>query len=163
MTLVTQDDHVIGIGEWKVISERGVLVTHALGSCLGLVVHDPIKRVGGLLHAMLPLAGINPQKAEAQPGMFVETGIPLLFRDYFDAGGSRENAIIKAVGCANPLRAGSVFHVGKRNFEVLMKILEKNKLRLAARDVGGTVSRTLRCDSATGIVVLSRGPKRWRL
>jgi chemotaxis protein CheD len=64
----------------KVGAAEDLLVTHALGSCLGLMVYDPEARVGGLLHAMLPLSKINPEKARSNPFMFVDTGVPRLFR-----------------------------------------------------------------------------------
>ena len=42
-----------------------VLVTYSLGSCIGLSLYDPVARVGGLLHAMLPLSSLDPVKAAA--------------------------------------------------------------------------------------------------
>ena len=70
------------------VGEGGdLIVTHALGSCLGLTVYDPVIRVGGLLHAMLPLSRINPQKALMKPFMFVDTGVPKLFQALYDVGG----------------------------------------------------------------------------
>ena len=44
------------VADMKIGKSGDVLVTHALGSCLGLMVYDPKKEIGGLLHAMLPLS-----------------------------------------------------------------------------------------------------------
>ena len=76
--------HVIAVGDMKVGRSGDLLVTHALGSCLGLMIYDPAAQVGGLLHAMLPLSKINPEKAQANPFMFVDTGVPALFRTLYN-------------------------------------------------------------------------------
>ena len=56
--------HVVGIAQMKVSADPGdELVAYALGSCLGVAVHDPVARVGGLLHAMLPLSSYEPPRA----------------------------------------------------------------------------------------------------
>ena len=65
--------HVVAVGDMKIGRDADLIVTHALGSCLGLVVYDPVAKVGGPLHAMLPLSTNNPPKAEAYPYMFVDT------------------------------------------------------------------------------------------
>ncbi|HOC39715.1 MAG TPA: chemotaxis protein CheD, partial [Thermodesulfobacteriota bacterium] len=58
---------IVGVADMKIGKEGDQLVTHALGSCLGLMVYDPVIRIGGLLHAMLPLAKINEEKARTNP------------------------------------------------------------------------------------------------
>ena len=72
--------HVVGVGDMKIGRAGDVLVTHGLGSCLGLMIYDPVVKVGGMLHAMLPLSSINPQKAESNPFMFVDTGVSLFLK-----------------------------------------------------------------------------------
>ena len=51
--------HVVVVSDMKTGKEGDTLITHALGSCLGLTIYDPVAKVGGLLHAMLPLSKIN--------------------------------------------------------------------------------------------------------
>jgi chemotaxis protein CheD len=70
---------VVPIGDMKIAQSPDQLVTDVLGSCLCLTVYDPIAGVGGLLHAMLPLSKINRKKADSNPFMLVDTGIPTLF------------------------------------------------------------------------------------
>jgi chemotaxis protein CheD len=134
-----------------------MVVTHALGSCLGLVVFDPAVKVGGLLHAMLPLSNINPEKARANPAMFVDTGVPLLFNSLYEKGAVKSRLVVKAAGCGNPMGKNEVFKIGERNYTVLKKLLWKNNILLEAEDVGGMVSRTIHFDVSSGQVVLSSG------
>jgi len=153
--------HVVAVGDMKIGRDDDLIVTHALGSCLGLVVYDPVGRVGGLLHAMLPLSKINPAKAEANPYMFVDTGVPALFKALYEIGGQKSRMVIKAAGCGNPLGKNEMFKIGERNYTILKKLLWKNNILLETEDVGGTTSRTLHLDVATGFTIISsNGQKR---
>jgi chemotaxis protein CheD len=150
-------NHIINVGDLKTGCNGDTLVTHALGSCLGLMVFDPVAKVGGLLHAMLPLSSINPQKAQANPAMFVDTGVPLLFHRLYEQGALKGRLVVKAAGCGNPMGKNEVFKIGERNYTVLKKLLWKNNILLESEDVGGTISRTIHFDVASGEIMLSTG------
>ncbi len=94
--------HVVVVADMKLGKKGDVLVTHALGSCLGLMVYDPQAQVGGLLHAMLPLSKINPEKAASNPYMFVDIGVPKLFKEIYRIGGEKSRLVVKAAGCGQP-------------------------------------------------------------
>ncbi|MBW2066957.1 MAG: chemotaxis protein CheX [Deltaproteobacteria bacterium] len=80
-------DLVVGVGDMKLSDDpQTVLVTHSLGSCIGLAIYDPLVRVGGLLHYMLPESSLDRAKARENPYMFGDTGIPLLFKGAYDLG-----------------------------------------------------------------------------
>lgn len=147
--------HVVMVSDMKLGRKGDTLVTHALGSCLGLMVWDPAIAVGGLLHAMLPLSNINPQKAEANPYMFVDTGVPAMFQRLYDLGAQKGRLIIKAAGCASPLGKNEMFKIGQRNYTLLKKLLWKNSLMLAVEDVGGTKSRTVFFDVGSGRITIN--------
>jgi chemotaxis protein CheD len=153
--------HVVGVGDMKLGANGDMLVTHALGSCLGLVIYDPVAKVGGLLHAMLPLSKINAEKARKNPAMFVDTGVPELFRGFYEMGGQRARMVVKAAGCGKPLGDNEMFMIGERNHTVLKKILWKNSVMLDAEDVGGTESRTIHFSLTTGkTTITSKGTER---
>ena len=152
--------HVVAVGDMKIGRDVDLIVTHALGSCLGLVVFDPVEKVAGLLHAMLPLSKINPAKAEANPYMFVDTGVPALFKTLYEFGGQKSRMVIKAVGCGNPLGRNEMFKIGERNYTILKNLLWKNNMLLDSEDVGGTASRTVHLDVATGETLISSNGKK---
>ena len=153
--------YLVEVGDLKLGRDGDELVTYALGSCLGLVVHDPVAKVGGLLHAMLPLSSINPEKAKSNPFMFVDTGVPELFLRLYEMGGQKGRMLVKVAGCANPMGKDQMFKIGERNYVVLKKLLWKNGVLLKAEDIGGSLSRTLHFNVASGqIVISSNGEKR---
>jgi len=154
---------VVLVGDMKVGSNEDVLVTHALGSCLGLMIYDPETKVGGMLHAMLPLSKINPQKAEANPFMFVDTGVPRLFKAVYELGGKKNRMVVKAAGCGRPLSNNEMFKIGERNYIVLKKILWKNNVMLESEDIGGTSSRTVHFNILTGEIIISSSSQKKNL
>jgi chemotaxis protein CheD len=147
-------DLVVGIAELKLTADPAArLVTYALGSCLGIAIHDPVAEVAGLLHAMLPDSAIDAEKARRTPAMFVDTGVPLLFRESYKLGARKERMVVKVAGgaFAGADANADQFQIGKRNFLALRKLLWKNGVLLHAQDVGGLqTSRTVFLDVATG-------------
>ena len=155
---------VVGIAEIKIISGLdGELLTYALGSCLGLVVFDPDAHVAGLLHAMLPSSAVSPEKATATPAMFVDTGVPELFKACYRAGAVKQRLQVYAAGCAHLAAPGEsdMFQIGRRNMVTLRKLLWKNGVLLTRHDTEGAESRTMSLSMATGKVhILIRGQQR---
>ncbi len=146
---------VVGVADMVASNDSSAeLVTYSLGSCLGVTVYDPLKKVGGLLHLMLPDSRIDPKKAVTSPFMFVDTGVPQLFKTVFNLGGDRCRLIIKVAGGAQFLDEQRIFNIGERNIRAFEEIIARNGLAIHARDVSGLNSRTLRLDLATGNVTI---------
>jgi chemotaxis protein CheD len=148
---------VVGVADMRASRDAAAsLVTYALGSCLGLAVHDPAAGVAGLLHLMLPTGSIDPAKAEANPHMFCDTGVPALFRACYALGARKERMVVKVAGGTVSGDGSDHFQIGKRNVLTLRKLLWKNGVLLQGEEVGGlNVPRTMRLDVATGTVTLT--------
>jgi chemotaxis protein CheD len=143
--------HVVGVADMKISNKQGdIIVTHALGSCIGLALHDPVARVGGILHFMLPASSVNPTKAKTNPFMFADTGIPAIFRQAFGLGATKKNLKVKVAGGAAVFEDKDFFAVGKRNQVLTRKILWKNNILIEGENLGGSQSRTLYLEIGTG-------------
>jgi chemotaxis protein CheD len=148
-----RDRVVVGVADLAVSKDPGkVIVTYALGSCIGVTVYDPVAKVGGMLHFMLPESTVSPEKAAANPAMFGDLGIPLLFQKVTEAGARRERLIVCAAGGAEVLADDGHFRIGNRNRTILRKIFWKQNLLLAADDTGGQHSRTMSLKLADGSI-----------
>lgn len=142
---------VVGISDCKVSRDEDVvLVTYALGSCIAVTVYDPITKVGGMLHYMLPESALDPAKAEQNPFMFADTGIPRLVQAVRAAGGDVKRMAVRLAGGAQVLDRQGTFQIGKRNYLAAKRILWKAGILIGAEAVGGEVSRTTRLEVATG-------------
>ena len=136
---------VIGIGEFAVSNRPGdVIVTHALGSCIAVCVFDPRAGVAGMLHFLLPESSINPDRAHCQPGVFADTGIPLLLDAASQYGLSKTRAIVTLVGGAEMTQlAGSSFATGRRNALAAKNVLWRAGVFVSGQEIGGSGARTL--------------------
>lgn len=138
--------HTVGVADMKLSGrEEDQIITHALGSCLGITIYDPVSKVGGMLHVMLPISTIDATKAAANPYMFVDTGVPRLFIECYKLGAQKQRCVIKVAGGAYTRgnEENDYFQIGKRNFTMLRKIFWKNGVLIKGHDVGGCVSRTM--------------------
>ncbi|MEN6464705.1 MAG: chemotaxis protein CheD [Syntrophaceae bacterium] len=148
-------DQVVGISDFKVSGNRDdVLVTYALGSCIGVAVYDPVAGVGGLLHFMLPDSTLDQNKAKESPAMFADTGIPLLFKACYRLGADKKRMIVKVAGGASILDDTNYFRIGQKNITALRKIFWKNNVLIEREDTGKNHNRTVRLSIADGKVLV---------
>lgn len=141
----------VGVGDCMVTGAiDSILTTYALGSCIAVAIHDPVAGVGGLLHFMLPESSVNAAKAAANPFMFADTGIPLLFHSAYQLGAEKRRLVVRVAGGAQVMDEGGVFNIGKRNHAALRKIFWRAGVMIHGEEVGGTASRTVRLEVATG-------------
>lgn len=146
---------VVGIAEMAVSNNQNVtLTTYSLGSCLGIAIYDPVVKAGGLLHIMLPDSTIDAAKAAKQPAMFVDTGVPALFRAAYQLKAEKHRVIISVAGGAQIMDNGGFFNIGARNYESLSGLFRQHSLKIHAEQVGGLVNRTMYLNLATGEVRL---------
>lgn len=143
----------VGISEYIVSRDPGATIsTHALGSCIAVVIHDPVAQVGGLLHFMLPESSLDPEKARNIPCMFADTGVPMLFHGAYGLGAMKQRIIVTVLGGAQVLDNDNVFNIGKRNYLALRKILWKAGVMIHQEEVGGTQPRSVRMEVGSGRV-----------
>lgn len=155
---------IVGVADMKISKNAGdVIVTHALGSCLGITVYDPVAVVGGIFHVMLPSSDVNPDKAKINPYMFVDKGTPSFFKKLYASGADKSRVVVKVAGGAALGSGNDFFAIGKRNFVALKKLFWQNGIIIRGEDLGGSISRTLYLELSNGRVWISSGGKEWDL
>jgi chemotaxis protein CheD len=132
------------------------MVTYALGSCIAVAVYDPAAKVGGLLHYMLPDSTLDAGKARETPGMFADTGIPLLFKSCYGMGADKKRMVVKVAGGASILDESNFFRIGQKNIMAMRKLFWRNNILIDAEDTGKNFNRTVRLDVGTGRVFIKR-------
>lgn len=147
--------HTVDISDMKIArTPDEILVTYSLGSCVGLALYDKVAGVGGLIHCMLPLSKIDPDKAKLRPFMFVDTGVTRLLGDLFKLGAQRQNLVARVAGAGSPLGREETFRIGQRNYTILRKLLWKNNILIDAEDIGGAKARTMYLYMTDGLVTV---------
>lgn len=119
-----------------------VLLAIGLGSCIGLALVDQRRGIAGLAHVMLPeaLAGGGPV------GKFADLAVPELVERVTARGTSRPMLRAVLVGGAQMFSLGSsaAMDIGARNDAAVRDALRKERVSIAAADVGGSKGRTIR-------------------
>ncbi|MBN1875193.1 MAG: chemotaxis protein CheD [Anaerolineae bacterium] len=132
-----------------------VLVAYGLGSCVGVCLYDPVARVGGMLHALLPT--MTAGHTEGMLTKFVDHGIPLLLTAMFDLGAMRYRLAAYLCGGASLLLGENftdVLNIGERNVLMARSVLRAKGIPIKAEATGGSMGRTVRLYIATGLVTV---------
>lgn len=151
----------VGISDMKISRKPSeTIITHSLGSCLGLAAWDPKARVGGLIHCLLPKSSI---REVSNPFMYVNLGVPQMIRNMVSLGCTKASLVFMAAGCGRMIHIQNQFDTGAQNLMMLEALFAKNGVALAAKDVGGSIPRTMALHMDTGLVVISSQGKEWEL
>lgn len=137
----------VGISDLNVVTSPDVLVTYALGSCVGICLYDPVVRVAGLSHIMLPSsADISSGAGASQAYKFADTAIVLLIKKMEDLGAKNIRLKAKIAGGAQMFAAlsnSSIANIGQRNVTAVKNVLAGLKVPIVAEDTGKNYGRTL--------------------
>ena len=155
---------IVGVSDMQVSNDiSSTLVTYSLGSCIGVAIYDPVAKVGGLLHFMLPESSLDEVKARANPFMFADTGIPRLFKSAYQLGGDKKRMRVVVAGGSNILDQNGFFNIGKRNQMAVRKIFHRNNVIVDFSNTGGSSNRTIKMAIKSGEIWLNisgQGEKR---
>lgn len=140
----------VGMADLNTCKAPDIITTLGLGSCIGLTFYDPITKVGGLVHYMLPDS--TQMRSNCNIAKFADSGIDELLKRVLMAGANRNRLVAKIAGGAKMFSVSGVSNVsniGERNALAAKEKLRQLKIRLAAEDTGLNYGRTveLHCDT----------------
>ena len=145
----------VGMADLNIAKSPDSLTTLGLGSCIGLTLYDPVAKIGGLVHYMLPDS--TKLKNNSNIAKFGDTGIRELYKKMIEKGASPTRMVAKIAGGAKMFEVSglsSVGNVGERNAEEAKIILKERKVRLVAEDTGLNYGRTvvLNCENGEYLI-----------
>lgn len=130
----------IGIGEYVVVEDDTLIATVGLGSCIGTVIYDEIKKISGMSHIMLPDMGTKQDRI----GKYANTALPAMIKDMISKGAQRTRMKAKYAGGASLFAfTEDSLHIGERNTQAVHQILNQEKIRTVSKDIGGNRGRTI--------------------
>jgi chemotaxis protein CheD len=146
-------NHVISIamGDMKIGQAPAVLETVGVGSCLAVVIFDPVAQIGGMTHAILPSKTDNiPAAVKLR---YVHESVEELIFALEEAGARRDRLVAKLIGGAHMFAIfGDAEHgIGAKNVDQGREVLRRAGIPIVAEETGGTVGRNVRFDLASGI------------
>lgn len=131
-----------------------ILVTYALGSCLGIILYDPVVQVGGLAHIMLPDSSLENGSPSFNPLKYIDTGIPVLYKKMYEFHAQKSRIRNAIIGGAQIMDDNNYFNIGDRNFAAVRKIFWRNNVLINKKHVGDRINRTVRLEVATGKITI---------
>lgn len=146
----------VRIGELIVADAPARLVAVALGSCVAVVLHDPLSRIGAMAHVLLPSPAMSRERG--QPGRFAPTAVPTMLERMIGRGARVPAITARLVGGASmftSLTPPGTIQMGDRNVVAAREALHRHGVRLAGEAVGGDFGRTAELDVATGRLTIS--------
>lgn len=147
----------IGMADLKATNgKEDILRTTGLGSCVGLTLYDPVTKVGGMAHIMLPLSDIAKNE-NLNVAKYADTAVPELIRQMMELGAAKSRLIAKMAGGAQMFAftgSSDIMRIGPRNIETTKLMLEQNNIPLIGEDTGLNFGRTIELDNATGILLI---------
>jgi chemotaxis protein CheD len=147
----------VGISDYKIAKAPDKLVTYALGSCVGISLYDPITRVGGLSHIMLPSCSLRSDGIVDNRMKYADTAIGDMLADMERLGAGRCSLKAKIAGGANMFESmddSFIASIGDRNVEAVRQELARLGIPIVAEDVGANYGRTVHFDLENGKVAI---------
>lgn len=145
----------VGMADLQVCKSPDALTTLGLGSCVGVALYDPITKVSGLLHLMLPDS--TQIRNNENTAKFADTGINELILKMVAMGAQKNRIVAKIAGGAQMFAMKSsndMLRVGERNVEATKVNLSRHNIRLLVEDTGLNYGRTVELHSETGAFVI---------
>jgi chemotaxis protein CheD len=146
----------VGIGELSVSKDLNlVLKCVGIGSCIALCAYDPVSRVGGIAHMLLPSSRNRDELVS--PVKYIDNGVPYMLNKMIKNGAARSNMILKIAGGAKMLSIpGEYTHldIGQKNIVAIKAALERENLPLCGADLGGNCGRTIEFFLDTGRITV---------
>ncbi|MDD4602104.1 Chemoreceptor glutamine deamidase CheD [bioreactor metagenome] len=142
----------VGMADYKVGKNPASLISYGLGSCVGIALYDPMTKIGGLAHIMLPDS--TQARSAENPAKFADTALPRMLDDMLKLGAFKSRMVAKIAGGSQMFafaNATDIMRVGERNAEAVRNVLKKIDIRLIADDTGGNYGRTVELKLDSGI------------
>ena len=145
----------VGMADLNVCVSPDRITTLGLGSCVGIAIRDPVTKIGGLAHIMLPDS--TTIRNNSNIPKFADTGIEELVKQVTRNGANRSRLVAKIAGGAQMFGFGSnseMVRVGERNVQATKKKLAQMRIPILAEDTGKNFGRTVIFYPETGDFVI---------
>nr|WP_317358284.1 chemotaxis protein CheD [uncultured Tyzzerella sp.] len=153
--MISSGSLIVGMADLNVAKNTGVLITLGLGSCVGIALYDPVSKVAGLAHAMLPDS--KEIKNNTNIAKFVDLATIKLTKDMIRQGAQQSRIVAKIAGGAQMFAFGSTqqnMRIGDRNVQAAEHMLKRLGIKILSKDVGKTFGRTVELHAADGKFII---------
>ncbi len=147
---------VVRVSDLRTAAGEDTLLTIGLGSCVAIILHDPVAKIGGMAHVLLPSPALT--RRTDSPGKVPQTAVPKLLEEMYARGASSRRIAARLAGGASmfaSLSAPGTIQMGERNVVAARQALHAHTLPIVGEAIGGDYGRTVRLYVASGRVEVS--------
>ena len=144
---------LVRVADLRVGIADDVLVTQGLGSCVAILLHDAVAKIGGLAHILLPSPALS--RKDANPAKFPQSAVPRLLELMVTDGAQLSRVSARLAGGASmfaTLTPPGTINMGERNLVAARQVLQNHGVPLVGEAVGGDFGRTVRLTVSDGKV-----------
>lgn len=147
-----RDYRIVGIAQMAVCRAPNELACLGLGSCVAVILYDPLLKIGGIVHVLLPKAPKNCDSDEK----YADTGARKLVKELISKGATKERLVAKLVGGAQMFSSLnlSISDIGRQNVEEVKKTLRELGIRVVSESIEGNRGRSAYLNTENGSVVV---------
>jgi len=147
-----REQTIVGIAQMAICRAPRGLACLGLGSCVAVILYDPVLKIGGIVHALLPTAPHNCDSEEK----YADTGTKKLVKELMAKGATKERLFAKIVGGAQmfPSLSLSVSDIGRHNIDEARRTLKDLGIKLVSEDVAGNRGRSAYLNTENGRVMI---------
>jgi chemotaxis protein CheD len=141
---IASAERYVRVAEWA-LERQAVIVTLGLGSCVAIMLHDPVACIGAMAHVLLPSHSLA--RDQSNPAKFPETAVPFLVHRMLAAGANRHRLVAKLAGGASmfaQLMTPGTVQMGERNIAASRAALREAAIPIIGEAVGGARGRSVR-------------------
>lgn len=134
----------VKMADMQIAQAPNILKTLGLGSCVGVCIYDPILRIGGMVHIMLPFMGDYRDKSNV--AKYADSGVWALIEQLQMRNAIKSRMIAKIAGGAQMFAVpndSKVMKIGERNVTVVKSVLHDASIPIEGEDIGGNYGRTI--------------------
>ncbi|MFX3632939.1 MAG: chemotaxis protein CheD [Candidatus Pristimantibacillus sp.] len=154
--MIQQNVVKVGMADLNIARDGEILKTTGLGSCVGLTLFDPITKIAGMAHVMLPSSEIA-RETTFNLSKYADTAIPELINQMNSAGAITRHMVAKMAGGAQMFAfsgQSDSMRIGPRNVESCIEMMVRYSIPVYAQDTGGNYGRTIELNSSNGILTI---------
>jgi chemotaxis protein CheD len=150
----------VGIAEMKIGRSADSLRT-TLGSCIGITIYDPEKKIGALCHIMLAVDGSKGRESLKSPYKYGETALPLMFSAMEKEGSKQSSWSVRIFGGSSMFKnlnnSNFLQNIGEQNTQFVKKFFLDRKIPIVFEDTGGAEGRTITLHIEDGRILIKKG------
>lgn len=149
-------DSIFGIQAAKLLpgeyyaTRRNMMIVTVLGSCVSACIRDPVAKIGGMNHFMLPDRGGGEKSPMGMSARYGAYAMEVLINNLLQKGADRSRLEAKVFGAGHVMSC--MTDVGRRNAGFVLDYLKHEQIKVLAHDLGEAYPLKVYYFPHTGIV-----------